>query len=197
MYLNCHTYFSLRYGVLSPQRLVEEAAARGIDCLALTDINNTSCAVEFVTHCRKQNIRPILGITFHRQGKWLYTGLARNADGWHNLCKLLSDYSLDDKSLPEVAPPLADVWIVYPHLAKPICDFRDNELLGIRPRHVNRQNERQIAGQQGTRQVQGKKVQQYAHGKEDRAAQGPFHKKVVSWNHKRKGRTNWHALSKS
>jgi DNA polymerase-3 subunit alpha len=94
--------------------------------------------VEFVTHCRKQNIRPILGITFHRQGKWLYTGLARNADGWHNLCKLLSDYSLDDKSLPEVAPPIADVWIVYPHLAKPICDFRDNELLGIRPRHVNR-----------------------------------------------------------
>ena len=31
-----------------------------------------------------------------------------------------------------------DVWIVYPRLIKPIRDFRDNELLGIRPQHVNR-----------------------------------------------------------
>ena len=138
MYLNCHTAFSLRYGTLSPERLVAAATELGVDTLALADINNTSCAVEFVTRCRDAGIRPVLGITFHRDGDWLYTGLARNAEGWHNLCKFLSDHSLDEKPLPTVAPPLTDTWIVYPRLRKPIQDFRPNELLGIRPQHVNR-----------------------------------------------------------
>jgi DNA polymerase-3 subunit alpha len=138
MHLNCHTAFSLRYGTLTPQRLVDKAADWGISCLALTDNNNTSCAVEFVRRCREAGIKPILGITFRRDEQWLYTGLARNAEGWHNLCRFLSTHSLDDKPLPAVPPPMSDVWIVYPRLCKPIGDFRDNELLGIRPEHVNR-----------------------------------------------------------
>ena len=140
MHLNCHTAFSLRYGTLRPQQLVEKAAAWGVTTLALTDNNNTSCAVEFVSHCRAHGIKPILGISFCRDGQWLYTGLARTAEGWHDLCKFLSDHSLDDRPLPTVPPPslLRDVWIVYPRLCKPIGDFRDYELLGIRPQHVNR-----------------------------------------------------------
>ena len=138
MHLTCHTTFSLRYGTLSPQQLVEKAAAWGVKSLALTDNNNTSCAVEFVTRCREQGIKPILGISFWRDRQWLYTGLARNAEGWHHLCKFLSNHSLDDKPLPTVPPRMEDVWIIYPRLCKPIGDFRDNELLGIRPQHVNR-----------------------------------------------------------
>ncbi len=138
VHLNCHTSFSLRYGVLPPGALVEKAAAWGVKCLAITDNNNTSCAVEFIAHCRAHHIKPILGITFRRDQQWLYTGLARNAEGWQNLCRFLSNHSLDDKPLPLVPPRLEDVWIVYPRLCKPIRDFRDNELLGIRPQHVNR-----------------------------------------------------------
>ncbi|WP_170067633.1 DNA polymerase III subunit alpha [Neolewinella xylanilytica] len=139
MHLNCHTSFSLRYGVLPPRRLVEKAAAWGVECLALTDNNNTSCAVEFIQCCRELGVKPILGICFRSEDdQWLYTGLARNAEGWHNLCRFLSDHSLDDRPLPTVPPPLENVWIVYPRLCKPIRDFRDNELLGIRPQHVNR-----------------------------------------------------------
>ena len=52
MFLNCHTYYSLRYGTLSPEELVERAKRWGIATLALTDINNTSCACEFVRRCR-------------------------------------------------------------------------------------------------------------------------------------------------
>ena len=142
MHLNCHTSFSLRYGVLPPRRLVEKAAAWGVECLALTDNNNTSCAVEFVAACRAHGVKPILGICFRSEdadgGQWLYTGLARNAEGWHNLCRFLSDHSLDDRPLPAVPPRMEHVWIVYPRLCKSIRDFRDNELLGIRPQHVNR-----------------------------------------------------------
>jgi DNA polymerase-3 subunit alpha len=138
VHLNIHTAFSLRYGVLMPEALVEKAAAWGVKTLALTDANNTSCAVEFVSRCRSAGIKPILGISFWREGQWLYSGLARNAEGWQNLCAFLSKHSLEEKTLPAVPPAMEDVWIIYPRLCKPIRDFRDNELLGIRPQHVNR-----------------------------------------------------------
>lgn len=138
MHLTCHTAFSLRFGVLMPNQLVSKAAAWGVSCLALADANSTSCAVEFVSRCRAAGIKPILGISFWRDGQWLYTGLARNAEGWRSLCAFLSEHSLEKKPLPTVPPPLPDTWIIYPRLCKPIQDFRENELLGIRPQHVNR-----------------------------------------------------------
>ncbi|MBC6993091.1 DNA polymerase III subunit alpha [Neolewinella lacunae] len=138
MHLNCHTAFSLRYGVLTPEALVAKAAAWGVSTLALADANNTSCAVEFVARCRRAGIKPILGVSFWREGQWLYTGLAHNAEGWRSLCAFLSQHSLAGRALPAVPPPLPDTWIIYPRLCKPIADFGPNELLGIRPQHVNR-----------------------------------------------------------
>lgn len=138
MFLNCHSRFSLRYGTLSPAQLVHAAAKWGIDALALTDINNTSAALEFVQLCRRAGIRPIAGIEFRREGQCLYTGLARNAEGFAELNGLLSEHALSGKPLPDTPPPLRDAWIIYPRLLKPIEQFRDNELLGIRPEHVAR-----------------------------------------------------------
>ena len=139
MHLNCHTYYSLRYGTLSPQELVERAARWGIKALALTDINNTSCAGEFIVRCREAGIRPIVGIDFRdAEGRQLYVGLARNAEGFRELNELLSRRSLERRPLPAAAPPMRHAWIIYPRLFKPIGEFRDNELLGIRPAHVAR-----------------------------------------------------------
>jgi DNA polymerase III alpha subunit len=144
MYLNCHTHFSLRYGTLSPEQLVLAAKRRGIGALALTDINNTSCAGEFVRLCQREGIKPLLGIDFRRDGQRLYTGIARNAEGWHNLCKYLSDHSLDGKTLPDTFDTLAlsspkgtSFIIIYPKLIKPIAQFKPHEYLGIRPEHVH------------------------------------------------------------
>ncbi|MCO6491552.1 MAG: DNA polymerase III subunit alpha [Phaeodactylibacter sp.] len=138
MFLNCHTYYSLRYGTLSPEELVREAKRRDITALALTDINNTSCAHEFVRLCEQEGIRPAVGIDFRRDGRRLYTGLAKNAEGFRELNKLLTDCSLDGRPLPDQPPPMANAWIIYPRLFKPIADFREHELLGIRPEHVAR-----------------------------------------------------------
>ncbi len=139
MYLNCHTYFSLRYGTLSPKRLVERAAQWGIEALALTDINNTSCTHEFIARCRRAGIRPIAGIDFRdADGQRLYVGLARSAEGLRALNALLSHHSIEGKPLPERCPPLTDTWIIYPRLSWPIEQFRNDELLGIRPEHVAR-----------------------------------------------------------
>ncbi|MFZ2901158.1 MAG: DNA polymerase III subunit alpha [Saprospiraceae bacterium] len=138
LFLNCHTHFSLRYGTLSPEELVHNAKILGARTLALTDINNTSCAFEFVQLCKANDIKPILGLEFRQDGKPLFTGLAQNAEGFRELNELLTQHSLSGKPLPETAPPLQHAFIIYPRLAKPIGDFRENEMLGIRPEHVNR-----------------------------------------------------------
>ena len=138
MHLNCHTYFSLRYGTLSPRRLVEKAAAWGIESLALTDINNTRCALEFCRHCRELGVNPVLGVEFRHNGEFLYLGLARNPEGWRALNELLTACSLSGAPIPASPPDWPDVWVVYPKLTKALSQFRENELLGIRPEHVNR-----------------------------------------------------------
>ncbi len=138
MYLNCHTYFSLRHGTLSPAHLVQAARQLGVESLALTDINNTSCAFEFVQRCREAGIKPMLGLEFRQDGKLLFIGLARNAAGFRQLNELLSRHSLEERPLPALAPPMEHVFILYPRLVKPIEQFGENELLGIRPEHVHR-----------------------------------------------------------
>ncbi len=139
MYLNCHTTFSLRYGTLRPKELVEQAAAIGLKELVLTDINNTSCAFEFITLCKQKDIKPIVGMEFRNDDhELLYIGIAKNAEGFKALNELFTHCSLAEKELPVAAPLLPHTYIIYPKLIKPIDCFRSNEFLGIRPEHVNK-----------------------------------------------------------
>ena len=138
MYLNVHSYFSLKYGTLSPEKLVMAAKNKGIKTLVLTDVNNTSCAYEFITCCKKYGIKPILGIEFRKENKLLYVGVAKNNEGFFELNRFLTEHSLEEKSLPEIAPEMQHVYVIYEQLVKPITAFRDYEFLGIRPKDVNR-----------------------------------------------------------
>ena len=139
MYLNAHSFFSLRYGTLSPQQLVEAAAAQGVKTLVLTDINNTSAALAFVRACKTHKIKPVLGIEFRdEKHRFLFTGIARNNAGWAVLCAFLTEHSLQGKALPAVPPPMDDVFIVYDREIKPLEMFRPNELIGIRPSEANK-----------------------------------------------------------
>ncbi|MDX2133326.1 MAG: DNA polymerase III subunit alpha [Saprospiraceae bacterium] len=134
MYLNAHTYFSLRFGTLSPGQLVEAAAARGVKALALTDINNTSAALDFTRACQAHGIKPVLGIEFRdAQHRFLFTGIARNNKGWAALCALLTEHSLAGKALPAVPPPMDDVFVVYDREVKPLDLFRPYEFIGVHP----------------------------------------------------------------
>jgi len=138
MFLNCHTYYSLRYGTLSPKQLVEAAVQRGVKRLALTDINNVSAALEFVRLCEKAGIKPIVGIEFRQEQELRYIGLAKNLRGFAELNYLLTQHSRSGKPLPVVPPKMKNAYIIYPKLLKPIEQFKTHELLGVRPEHVHR-----------------------------------------------------------
>ncbi|MBN1199600.1 MAG: PHP domain-containing protein, partial [Bacteroidales bacterium] len=72
MYLSCHSYYSLRYGTLSIEQLVAQAASFGIQALALTDINNSTGIMDFVAACKEKGIKPIAGIEFRNGDQLLY-----------------------------------------------------------------------------------------------------------------------------
>ncbi|MEM8586321.1 MAG: PHP domain-containing protein, partial [Bacteroidota bacterium] len=138
MYI-AQTYFSLRFGLLSPEQLVAAAQEHGLSRLVLADINNVSCAGEFVARCRQAGIQPILGIDFRTPDyQPLYYGIAHNDEGFRELTELLSRHSLSGRPLPMVPPPMQHVSIIYRKRPKAIEHFRSNEYLGIRAEDASR-----------------------------------------------------------
>ena len=138
MYLNSHSYYSLRYGTLSIEKLVETAKACGVKSLALTDINNSSGIIDFVKTCRENGIKPIAGIEFRKEEKLLYIGLARNNKGFHELNEFLSVHTIQGIPLPDEAPEFENVTVIYPLSDSEIAKWRNSENPSIRQLPVRR-----------------------------------------------------------
>ena len=62
MYLNCKTYYSFKYGLFSTEELVKTAVDKGVQAMALTNINTTYDLWDFVKHCAAAGIKPIAGV---------------------------------------------------------------------------------------------------------------------------------------
>ncbi|UCC64842.1 MAG: error-prone DNA polymerase [Anaerolineae bacterium] len=99
--LHCHSYYSLLDGASSPEALVEHAAALGYPALALTDHNGLYGAVRFWQAARQRGIKPVIGaeVTLddacparpeRSRRKSQLTLLAKNQQGYANLCRLIS-----------------------------------------------------------------------------------------------------------
>ena len=134
MYLNCHTYYSLRFGTFSEAELLELAAKSGIKSLALTDINNTSACLNFIRRSKDFDIKPIVGIDFRNGAKQLYVGIARNNQGFFELNRFLSIHSHGKKPLPETAPKFENAYIVYPFeqvMKLELKHFAASEFIGV------------------------------------------------------------------
>lgn len=137
MYIASRTYYSLRYGTLSPEKLVQIAASKGIQVMALTDINNSTGMPEFVKACKKYGITPVAGMEFRNGDTWLYTALARNERGFEQINRFLTYHNLNSLPLPKRAPQLDDVLFIYPFTAFPEL-LHNNEYIGVRVSERNR-----------------------------------------------------------
>ncbi|MCF8224135.1 MAG: DNA polymerase III subunit alpha [Bacteroidales bacterium] len=136
MYI-CHTYYSLRYGVLSIEELIATAKSMGIQSLVLADINNSTGMPYFVKDCEKAGIKPVAGIEFRDKGKYLYTGIARNNEGFRELNEFLSHHNITKTSLPFPAPRFNQAYILYSMNNMPDRKLKENERINIRATEVN------------------------------------------------------------
>lgn len=131
MLLNCHTYYSLRYGTFSEEVLLATALQLGFDTLALTDINNTSACLNFVRLAPKYGIKPVLGIDFRESAKQLYVALAKNNTGFFELNNFLTHHSHYKEPIPAEAPHFEEVFVIYPIFNLPERPLKTYEYIGI------------------------------------------------------------------
>lgn len=136
MYLNCHSYHSLRYGTIPLEGLVEQALACGVKTLALTDINTVTGIYDFINACIHAGIKPVAGVEIRKDNRLLYITLARRREGIGEVCRLLTAHNCDGAELPETAPEFKEVFVIYPAENCPE-KLRENEYLGIRPEQLN------------------------------------------------------------
>jgi len=131
LYLNCHSYFSLRYGVLAVDELVQLAKEHGIGTLALTDIHSSSACYDFARACRAAGIRPVVGMEFRRQGELLYVALAKNARGFAEINRFYADYALQKRPFPDLPPAWSHAFVVYPWKRQDRSSLSEHEFLGV------------------------------------------------------------------
>ncbi len=138
MFLNSHSYYSLRYGTYSIDALVEEASKRNIAAMALTDINNSSGIIDFVKSCKAQGIKPIGGMEFKNVDELLFIGIARNNSGFRELNEYMSVINLKEKEHTSSAPKFNNVYVIYPMTNTSELSLKANEFIGIKPSQVHK-----------------------------------------------------------
>lgn len=136
MFINCHSFHSLRYGTISVKELVQQCVDLGIGVAALTDINCISGIYDFHRLCEKNNIRPVVGVDIRTDNKQHYICLAKNQSGIGEINRLLTQHHCEGNDFPLHHPNLPDVFVVYPLNNYPEKLHR-NEYIGIRPEEIN------------------------------------------------------------
>lgn len=138
MIVQAHSYYSLRYGTLSVERLIELALNKGYEKLVLTDINNTTAIIDFVKQCVEANIEPVVGVDIRNADEIMYLLIAKNEHGLYGINHFLSAHHLSKQVYPEIPELLEDVYIVYPFEKVPNKALADNEFIGVRQEQLNR-----------------------------------------------------------
>lgn len=140
MYINCHSYYSLRYGTLKPEELLQLADRCEVQDLALTDVNNTSACMDFLRLAPKYKVRPVVGIDFRNGAQQCYVGLAKNQDGFAELAEHLSTHAHTDTPFEERAPRFRNAFVIYPFRTfkgRPEA-LTSHEFIGVRLKDLDR-----------------------------------------------------------
>ena len=141
MYLNCHTYYSLRFGTFSEKVLLKMAQENHLKQVVLTDINNTSACLNFVREAPNYDVKPILGIDFRNGVDACFVGIAKNNKGYQELNSLLSLHLHQKIEIPQQAPSFKNAFVVYSFekvLLNEKHEFLENEFIGVSIKDLHR-----------------------------------------------------------
>ncbi len=136
MYLNCHSFHSLRYGTISIEDLVQKASGLGVAALALTDINTVTGIYEFYKLCKIHQVKPVVGVDIRTGNEQLYITIAQNPAGVAAINRMITAHNLEHLPFPKQSPKLEDTFIIYPFSNVPET-LQENEFIGIRPEELN------------------------------------------------------------
>jgi len=107
-HLHTHSHYSLLNALPKIPDLIKTAKENGMEALALTDNGNMYGTIEFYKTCKKEGIKPIIGVDFYvatrtrhdkesgidnRRSRLVM--LAKNESGYKNLIKLVTKSHLE------------------------------------------------------------------------------------------------------
>lgn len=122
--LQVKTNYSLLSSLNNINELVSQAKKNGYQALAITDENNMFGVMEFYLECKKNSIKPIIGIelTYNNTILLLY---AKNIQGYKNLIKLATIKSDRDITTKDLLTYKEDLILIMPY------QFFDQETYSI------------------------------------------------------------------
>jgi DNA polymerase-3 subunit alpha len=138
MLIVAKSYFSLKYGVLSVETLVELAVKHGVKHLLLADINNSTACTTFIKKATAAGVKPLVGITFSTNGHIHFIAVAANMGGFEKINRFYSSFSLNRKPLPEQMPFMYDVFVLYPLARARQVHLHDHAFILVEPTQVNK-----------------------------------------------------------
>jgi len=109
--LHAHSNHSLLEGAMTVEDLVSFAVENGSGYVALTDTNSMSGLIPFARLAEEKMIKPILGayINEPKDGKKYIVFLAKNREGYSELCRIITSRKLKEKfSLSKIISEVSD-----------------------------------------------------------------------------------------
>lgn len=107
-HLHVHTHYSLLDGLCKIDDLINRAKELNFDSIAITDHGNLYGIIEFYKKCKKEGIKPIIGVEVYLAPRTIYDKtprldsksyhlvlLAKNEKGYKNLIKLVTKSHLE------------------------------------------------------------------------------------------------------
>lgn len=147
MLYHCHSYFSLRYGLMSPEDIVRWAQSQSdltrqkVNVL-LADINNVSGVSNFFREAQKHSgVRPWVGVDIRNGDEALYVLVSLSQSGFAEINEFLSIHITEGKSFPFVPPPFREVQVIYTFskiLGLSVKDLYKGSFIGVTHRDLRR-----------------------------------------------------------
>src|SRR4030042_5287430 len=97
VHLHVHSQYSFLDGASSLDAILEKAVSLKMTALALTDHNRLTGAIRFYDKAKALGIEPIIGAEIELTGGYHLTLLCKNAMGYSNLCRLLTQAHLANR----------------------------------------------------------------------------------------------------
>ena len=136
-----HSYFSLRYGILSPIEVCQHFQSRHFPIGLVADVNNTSAVWDVRRWSIKENYPLLNGVDFKNGVQTVFIGIPHDEEGMAELNEWLSYHLHRALPFPSRAPEWKKVTILY--LMDGLRDWpvevmRPNEWLAVRPADINK-----------------------------------------------------------
>lgn len=136
MLINTHTYYSIRYGTLSEDQLLETAQSLGHKVLAVTDINTTTACFNVLRKSLGKGIKIVAGTDVRKGVEQRFVLLAKNLDGFREINQY-NTKNIHGELREKIIPPNTEnTLVIFPFEKERFYLLKENQYIGIRPEQL-------------------------------------------------------------